>query len=613
MSLDDKCVNFHCILENLATTFIPVTFIKHTPRDKPWISPVVKSLINARWSAFRNGDFTLYSHLKMKVRREIRKAKICWTRRTADKNIWKAVNGNLGTREVNPINSLISQFESTNVAVEHISTALSSNFQKKGSTPDFTRKNSACEWNVNISEYAVMTLLMRLNHKKASFDIPSVLYREAAPFIAEPLAHLFKLSIRERHVPVFWKNGAVIPIPKNQKPTVHDLRPISILPTPAKILENVVLNSTRPYFMQNFDKCQFGFRSGSSTLCALLSLEECVSKHLDDPSTSGVVIVSYDLAKAFDKLPHDEILQRLGDLCFPLGFIKWIESYLNHRQQFVRLGVHTSDVVTVTSGVPQGSILGPLLFVTTINSFHANFDSHCVKYADDTTLCFPLLKDNIQNSMENIYRENERIIEWSRKIGLPINSSKSKCLTIKKTSNCPQPMIPHIPAVETLRILGFTFNSTWNMDAHINRTISIASRRLYALRILKPSLTKNEMVMMYNSLVRSHLEYCAPLLLGLSVTCSDKLERLQKRFHRLICGKFCRESCLEVLKDRRQTLSLRFLQKVSDSNHVLHHLLPSRLPSGRFRLPPRRTTRRCRSFLPLVCETYNVMDRHKSS
>ena len=196
-------------------------------------------------------------------------------------------------------------------------------------------------------------------------------------------------------------------------------------------------------------------------------------------------------------------------------------------------------------------------------------------------------------------------MEWSMNIGLPINTAKSKCLTIKKSSNCPQPDIPQVPVVESLRVLGVIFNSKWNLNDHINKTVSTASKRLYALRVLKPSLSTTQMILVYNSLVRSYLEYCAPLLLGLSETNKLKLEKLQKRFHRIICGKHCEQPCLTQLDERRRLLSLKFLQKVMSTDHVLYPLLPHRLISGRFRLPSRRTTRRSRSFFPLACEQFN--------
>ena len=193
------------------------------------------------------------------------------------------------------------------------------------------------------------------------------------------LNYLFWLSISQRYVPLNWKIGAVTPLPKIKNPSANDLRPISMLPTPMKLLETMVLQGSRKHFVEAFDKEQFRFRFGSSTTCTLVFLEECVSRYLDDNSTLGVAIVSYDLSKAFDKIPHDVILQRLVDLSFPHGLIQWISSYLRCRQQFVQVGVHRSTLQNITSGVPQESILGPFLFVATVGSYSSNSDSHVIK------------------------------------------------------------------------------------------------------------------------------------------------------------------------------------------------------------------------------------------
>ena len=357
--------------------------------------------------------------------------------------------------------------------------------------------------------------------------------------------------------------------------------------------------------MEKFDKQQFGFRSGSSTLCALLYLDDHITRILDDQTTVGAIVISYDLSKAFDKLPHEKILQRLCDLEFPHSFIEWVTSYLEQRQQYVRIGVHNSQPTNITSGVPQGSILGPLFFVTTVGSYINESNGCVIKYADDTTLCFPILKNDTDYSLTSIYREHERITQWSNRIGLPINRAKSKCMTIKKSKSCPTPSLPNVENVDTLRILGVNFNSKWNADSHIVKIVAVASRRLYALRIMRNSLSKDQMTLVFNSLVRSLIEYCAPLFLGLSSRNSSKLDRLQKRYHQLICGKSCAGSCLQSLGERRELLSLRFLDNVMKPNHILHSLLPHISNSGRFCLPSRRTTKRSLSFFPLICEIYN--------
>ena len=605
ISLDDKCTQFHRVLAYFVEMCIPVSFVSCTPRDKPWMTPVVKSLINARWEAFRRGNFAIYNHLKTKVKDEIQKAKFSWTKRMAAKNVWTAVHSSLGTRESNPIDKLLIRYKNVDEGVEMINQALSTNFQKRLCPTPLTSSGNPNKWNCVIDSSAVFDLLNKLNVKKSSFDIPNILYKEAAPYISVLLAHLFQSSINQRIVPQVWKTSAVTPVPKVSKPTLNDIRPISILPTPAKLLEILVLRSVKHWFMETFEKDQYGFRPGSSTLCALLSLEEKVSTYLDDRSTAGVVVMSYDLSKAFDKLPHHQIINRLNHLSFPCGFIEWVVSYLCQRSQFVRIGVHASNTTNITSGIPQGSIIGPLLFVATVGSYSNNSNGGLIKYADDTTLCFPLYKDFIDSSIQSVLHEHERFVQWSREIGLPMNMQKCRCLTVKKFDDCPSPPIPGIMVVDKLKVLGVTFNAKWALSNHIDQIISVASRRLYAMRILKQFMSKQQLKLTYNSMIRSYIEYCAPLFLGLPVGESNRLEKFQRRFHRIVCGKHCMENCLDPLDHRRKMLSLKFLSNVMSEAHILHCLLPERLDSGRFRLPPRRTVKRSNSFFLLVCESYN--------
>ena len=146
-----------------------------------------------------------------------------------------------------------------------------------------------------------------------------------------------------------------------------------------------------------------------------------------------------------------------------------------------------------------------------------------------------------------------------------------------------------------------------NWTSHFDYIIKNASRRFYALRLLRPSLTNVELKLVYSALVRSVIEYCSPLFLGMTSTDKQRLERLQKRFHKMLCGQYCDAECLISLEDRRMQLSLKFLQKMNDKNHILHHELPPLSSTGRFILPPRCTNRRSRSFIPLVCEISNSL------
>ena len=185
----------------------------------------------------------------------------------------------------------------------------------------------------------------------------------------------------------------------------------------------------------------------------------------------------------------------------------------------------------------------------------------------------------------HIQSAHDELVRWSSQMDLKINETKCKSLTIRKCHNCVDIVLDGVVAVDTLNILGVTFDGRCGWTSHVQNVIKNTSKRFYALRLLRPTLRKEQLLLVYNSLLRSVLEYCNPLLLGMSITDSCRLERVQKRFHRLLCGPSCREECMESLSDRRRKASLRFLDEIKDTNHILHHLLPPISSTGRFLLP----------------------------
>jgi len=604
LTIDDKCTSFHSHLENAAEETIPTTVVICSARDKPWITPLVKALINQRWYAFRTGNFTLYNHLKTKVRAEISRCKASWTKRMQAKDLWKTVNAHLGTKTNQPLMSLLSQYESVDCAVEDINRHLASYFQDNDEDlPD----NEFCEtqsWNVLVTPELIAKLIDLTPNHKASPDLPTILYKKVSSLICKPLSRLIQQSVRERTVPVLWKHASICPIPKTSSPSLRDLRPISLLRFPAKLLEKCVLASVRERILQHYDSTQFGFRPKSSTQCALVSLHDAMTRFLDDPNTSGAMIIAYDYSKAFDRLRTNLILKRLVACGFPSEFIVWARSYLCGRYQSTQVGTISSSRVKITSGVPQGSILGPYLYALTTSEFvKLEPITHIVRYADDTTLCGPIYK-NATNS--HIIREHENILKWSRDMCLDMNYQKCQCLRIPKVGECEAVTIDGVNAVQEIKILGVYFNTKGNWTTHTTNIIRSSSRKLYALRILKPFLSNNDLKNVYFMLVRSLLEYCAPVFVGLSSTDALRLERVQRRFHRLLCGPNCTDSCLPSLSCRRLALCMKFLQSCMCPDHILNPCLPPLSRTGRFILPYRATTRRANSFFPFITELYNV-------
>lgn len=451
---------------------------------------------------------------------------------------------------------------------------------------------------ISVTEAQVFTLLKNLPSNKASPEIPPKLYKAAAGILAKPLTALIQQSISDSIVPDSWKISAVIPLPKSSSPSNTDeLRPISLLPIPAKILERVILEFAKPYLLKEYGSDQYGFRNGSSTTCALINLHDHITKYLDITSVAGVQVIAYDFSKAFDRIKHDIIIKYLTACNMPAELISWISSYLTHRRQYVKIGTVHSLTKEVTSGVPQGSILGPFLFSVVVGSLTiSNSDCRVIKYADDVTISIPIFKNRKNLHVSEIH---ETVVKWSSEYGLPLNTKKCKTLLIPRAGDCRIVQLPGVEHVTKLNILGVTFNSKCTWSDHIEGVARTASRKLFPLRLLKAHVDPMSLRIVYFGIMRSVMEYAAPLLLSLTEKDSQRLQFLQNRFHRLLCGKNCKKQCLPLLAERRNKLSTDLYKRaLSQDQHLLKKTLccVSAHGRGRFVLPTVRTTRRLNSF-----------------
>ncbi|MEL7308418.1 MAG: reverse transcriptase family protein [Pseudomonadota bacterium] len=505
-----------------------------------------------------------------------------------------------GKAVCDPVMNLCSQYSGSREAADVINGKFASHFQPSGHFQVPTRSFSTC---LQVSSSFVYKQLCILDPKKSSPDLPSKLYKAAAHVLSEPLASLFNESLELGIVPRIWKCAVVTPIPKCTSPTINDLRPISLLPIPMKILEHFVLQTFKHEILRNYGRNQFGFRPQSSTTAALIAIEDFVTSALDKSDVFGVQLVAYDLSKAFDKLRYDIILKKLFDSNLPACILFWFLSYFQGRTQCVKIGSVLSSAIDVTSGVPQGSKLGPYLFSMVAGSFPVDYEnSTVIKYADDFTICSVLMKNSPNVHISNLHHS---FINWSLTQGLIVNESKCKSLCITRSKNCFPIILPNVTIVKELRILGVIFNERLSWSHHCDSIIKTASRRLYVLRVLRNVSTRQELITVYYAIVRSCLEYASPLLVSLDKENTKKLERIQKRFHRLLCGQDCREECLEPLNARRLAAAVKFFQQTRDPSHILHHLCPEQSPSGRYVLPATATNRRLNSFYTFMILHFN--------
>jgi hypothetical protein len=405
---------------------------------------------------------------------------------------------------------------------------------------------------------------------------------------------------KNSYFPVAWKEAYVIPILKCHNASVNDLRPISSLCTPSKNFERIISNSVKHLFYSNLDSSQFGFRQNSSTVCALIKLHNHITECYDNPAVSGIQVIALDYSKAFDCLDHNVIIRKLVNCSFPLSFIKLMYSYLSCRRQRVRVNNCLSDSAMVTSGVPQGSILGPSIFTLVMADLCCVHDKTCiVKYADDVTLSIPILY-----STNSVIDEIDNVITWSDAVGLKLNYSKCKYLFISRSKNSTPVVIHNFKMCSSMKLLGVYFSDDLKWDVHFTNMFTIANRRAYAFRVLKSNLSKQELLTIYNSLIVSIFDYCAPLFIGINHKNCDIIKSIQRKFHNIICFYNCHCDIFPNISDRRLSFSVKLFNKAySDTSHLLNCIIPNKRT---FFIQPycKSDIHKC-SFIPFVTELVN--------
>ena len=612
VSLDVKCAAFYSFIHDALQT-IPHTYVEMSAHEKPWMTPKLKLLINLRYEAFRSRHFDKFRHLKEKVKEEIRKAKAAWISKLKKKpqGIWSALKD--PSKSSHARSHTFHANCSTTDAADDMNRIFAEAFTKSTiqefSTCSQSHLNEA--WNPVCNQTIVNYHLKALKSGKAAGNdnLTPRLLKATADILVNPLTHLFSLSLSSCKVPELWKTAHVVPVPKKSCSTVYDFRPISLLPLPSKILEKIVLTSVKEKIISTYGSNQFGFRPGSSTLLAHIVLEDFVTRHLDSPSTFGVLLLTFDMKKAFDSLSHACLLKSLTESGLPQDFVCWIKSFLSSRKQRVLLnGVLSASSVNVTSGVPQGSVLAPYLFACHMSSLKPYLPNACMlKYADDVTIVCPFDRDSSVQAI--IQTEQQNMQSWCAANGLSLNEGKTQLLLFKKPRLDYSVFDTLIPQVSVhLNILGVFFNHALTWDTHVDEVTRRASRRIHVLRLLKkiPSVTKKDLIQVYECYIMSIIQYNDSLFTAMKKKNFKKINKIRKRCHRIICGPDCNCEAFPTFESRQLNHALHTFSLMLSPSHLLNFLVPHTLPRTKhFYLDPVRTERRLNSFVPFCSRKCN--------
>ena len=365
--------------------------------------------------------------------------------------------------------------------------------------------------------------------------------KDAFLMLTDQITYMFNLSLGNGTFPDAWKRATIIPLQKEgNTDDVNNLRPISLLPLPGKLLEKIVHGQIINYLEDNklLTDRQAGFRASHSTISKIAEVTDDIYKSFD--LKEATVSVFIDFKKAFDTVCHELILKKLE--CLGLGelTICWFKSYLTNRSQRTLANNVLSSSQLIVCGVPQGSTLGPLLFIVFINDIIIVVSHSTIHlYADDTVLYCSSRDPYTARNLVQVDLDN--IVQWCTNNKLTINTKKTKSMIfgtkymLKKLDKPKVKLDGSILGnVYHYKYLGVILDSTLNFTKHINNIIKTVSHKLILLSKTRQFITQAASVRIYNSMILPYMDYGDVVYQAATSDLLCKLQRLQNRALRII-------------------------------------------------------------------------------
>lgn len=395
---------------------------------------------------------------------------------------------------------------------------------------------------LSIDEITKQEVLISLNKLKPKRTLgpdglPPYILKACAELLVNPLHYLFNLSLKNNCFPGVWKLAKIVPVPKKgANNDIKNHRPIAILSSPAKVFESVIYDRLFSHIKKYISEYQHGFFPKRSIASNLLSFSQYCSTNMD--SNKQIDVIYTDFEKAFDKVDHLTLLSKLNFFGLTDVLLKFFCSYLYQRKQYVCCEGYFSKELVVGSGVPQGSNLGPLLFIIFINDIQ-NFVKHSkiLLYADDLKLFRTV--DSVEECCE-LQQDLDSLIVWSKK---HLKFNIKKCSVISYTRRTPQFQITFNYNMEneilerksTIKDLGIIFDSKFTFNDHI---ISICKTSYSLVGFIKRSSVyfenPNSLKLLFFAVVRTKLEYGAVIWYPHVGYLLEMIENIQKKFLKFI-------------------------------------------------------------------------------
>lgn len=636
--LDSACDFFYNTLYTTLDIFVP-KYIPHQSKYPPWFdSTIIKNikLKSSFWKKYKltncNEAYSDFKKLRTKIKKDSQSARTRYLLnieqniKSDPKRFWSYLRNKKETSNVPlKMSYLNEELNSPQEIVNGFATFFNNTYIK-ASTIDNNNHCSSIQSGTTliINSFSSEEIISAIKRLKDNFTtgpdlMPAFFVRDSAFALVDPLKFIFNLALQKSEFPIRWKTVRLCPVIKSGAAgDVANYRPIAIISNFAKVFE-ILLHKQMCFHVKNLIKTeQHGFMSGRSTTTNLATLTQFVSCELDKQTQVDVIYT--DFSKAFDRLDHGVLLKKLHSFGLSDALVDLMKSYLCNRSQFVQLKGYQSSTFPVPSGVPQGTIIGPLLFNIFVNDIIDNLEGvHALLYADDIKIFKTI---NNFSDCEALQNNLELLNEWCISNRLPLNLKKCNVMSFtRRTSMITYPYGIDDCILErqtTFNDLGVTFDQKLTFNFHVNNIVSSVYKTLgFIIRNSKDFSDTKTLCLLFNTFIRSKLEYCSVVWSPSYMHYSNELEKIQRKFLKFLSFKidgtypkqgFPQELLLQrfdqqYLSLRRKCNSVVFLQKLIDSTFDC----PELLEQVNFNVP-RITSRQPRTFSLTTPRTRHHLD-----
>ena len=523
------CIDPLCPLKNFK--------IKNT--KEPWVTPELLEFIKDKDKALRkakksktNADWEIARRLRNQCLNRVRNCKSNFIKEQLNENFddskkfWNTIKKIVpDMKNKNDKFFLIDSTTNKNITQDELPDYINNFFADIG--PNLAKKITG-DWtyegvksdiklhDIVVSEAEIIKACNDININKASsvHNLSSRIIKDAFLCVPNVITHLIQTSITTGLFPDMWKIANIVPLQKGgDKSNVTNLRPVSLLPLPSKIIERVIHDRVMFHFERNniLEGNQGGFRKKHSTMDTIAKFTNDIFNGMNKRNITLAAFI--DLAKAFDTVNHKILIQKLETLGITGNLLKLFINYLTNRKQITTIENKSSQFRDIVCGVPQGSILGPMLFLVYVNDISSVIKKCKYQlYADDTVIY--LTGQTLDECTESVEPDLNRFVSWCKGNALTVNTKKSKYVTFGLKSQT-RKIRNHILLMDKVRLervasykyLGVQLDMNLNFHKYLQDCIQRTSFKIYMLSKIRNYVDFNSAITIYKTMILPVLEY----------------------------------------------------------------------------------------------------------